>query len=281
MRPPIPYYGGKQRLAPWIASLLPAHQVYVEPYCGSAAVLFAKRPARLEVINDADSNLITFFRVLRDRSDELIRALRYTPYARDEYAAARLEERDIDDVERARRFFVRATQGYNAAGPGGRAGWSNGIRRPADRAPHADAHTIADLVDQLDAVADRLRRVVVEHRDALDCIRAYDGPDAVIYCDPPYLADTRASTRVYAHETADEAHHRDLAAALHECAGTVLLSGYPSPLYDELYADWWRVEQTVHRPATNRRGRSGVERGREVIWSNRRLAADQADLFAS
>ena len=71
MRPPVTYFGGKSRLAPWIASLLPPHRVYVEPFCGSAAVLFAKAPSTHEVINDRDGNLVNFLRVLRTRPDEL------------------------------------------------------------------------------------------------------------------------------------------------------------------------------------------------------------------
>ncbi|WP_131802248.1 DNA adenine methylase, partial [Parafrankia soli] len=129
MKPPFPFYGGKGRLAPWIASLLRPHQLYLEPFAGSAAVLFAKEPARHEVINDRDGGVVTFFRVLRDRPDELVRACQLSPYAREEYRAADLTA-DVDDLERARRVFVRATQGFNANGLSrGRPGsWSNGHR---------------------------------------------------------------------------------------------------------------------------------------------------------
>ncbi|MEO1065520.1 MAG: DNA adenine methylase, partial [Actinomycetota bacterium] len=84
MKPPVRYYGGKTRLAPWLASLMPELPVYVEVFTGSAAVLLARPQVRHEILNDRDGNVVTFFRVLRDRPDELIEALQLTPYARDE-----------------------------------------------------------------------------------------------------------------------------------------------------------------------------------------------------
>lgn len=280
MRPPFPYYGAKGRLAPWIVGLMPReHRVYVEPFAGSAAVLFARpRPAAHEVLNDLDGNVVTFFRVLRDREQELVRALSLTPYSREEYRAADLDASpDIDDLERARRFFVRTTQSYNACGAaaGKRASWSNGMRRGSSQAT-----TVADVVDRLYAAASRLRKVVIENRPAAEIVALYDAPDVVLYCDPPYLDSTRSGLRAhkrgdYAHDTNSEPEHRELAASLHACRSAVLLSGYPSPLYDELYGDWDRVEVAVQRPTTNRRGSTGIA-GQEVVWSNRPLSRQTA-----
>lgn len=273
LRPPFPYYGAKGRLAGQIVDLMPRHRVYVEPFAGSAAVLFAKTAAPVEVVNDLDRNVTTFFRVLRDTPNGLIRALRLTPYARDEFAAADLAEDGISDLERARRFFIRTTQGHNAAGSGGRAGWSNGIR-----ARHTDATATRNLVERLEQVAERLRTVVVDNRNAADVIASHDAPDTVFYLDPPYLSGTRQCDRDYAHEAGGHDFHRSLAAVLHGVQGTVLLSGYPSALYDDLYAGWDRIEVAVHRAATNSRGRTDVPRGIEVIWSNRPLNR-QVSLF--
>lgn len=267
-RPPFPYYGGKIRLAGWITDLLPAHHTYVEPFAGSAAVLWAKRPSSVEVLNDIDQNVTTFFRTLRDRETDLTRALRLTPYARAEYADADLSS-DMDDLERARRFFIRATQGFNAAGTGRWAGWSNGFRNGST----CDAHTVANTVDQLHQLAERLRRVVIESRDASDVIAAYDTPDAVIYLDPPYLASTRRGLdrqrpKDYAHDTSSEDDHRRYATAAHACVGTVLVSGYASPLYDDLYGDWHRVTREVTVSSAARSGRS-TSGALEVVWMNR------------
>jgi hypothetical protein len=186
-----PRYARKVQRAEDVASLLPPHRDYVEPLCGSAAVLFAKRPAPHEVLNDLDGDVTTLFRVLRDRPHELARACRLTPYARDEYRAAGLQAEGLDDLERARRVFVRATQGFNANGlSAGRSGsWSNGYRSSG----RSQAAGVAALADRLDEIGDRLRGVVVDNRPALDVLRQYNAPDVVIYADPPYLGVTRSS----------------------------------------------------------------------------------------
>jgi DNA adenine methylase len=281
VKPPFPYYGAKARIAPWLVGHMPReHRVYVEPFAGSAAVLFARpRPAAHEVLNDIDGNVVTFFRMLRDRHEDLVRVLTLTPYSREEYRAADLEASSINDLERARRFFVRTTQSFNAAGAAAskRASWSNGMRRGSSQAT-----TVADVVDRLHLVAARLRRVVIENRPAADLIGLYDAPDVVMYCDPPYLDSTRTGLRSakagdYSFDTSTEPDHRELAEVLHGCTASVLLSGYASPLYDELYGDWDRAEISVQRPTANRRGHTAAA-GVEVVWSNRPLSR-QTDLF--
>jgi len=280
MRPPTSYYGGKGRLGPWITGLLPAHRTYVEPFCGSAAVLFAKSASPTEIINDLDGQVVNFFRVLREDAPALIRALRLTPYARGEYEHTDPAAPGLDLVEQARRWYVRVNQSIShVAGPGRSAGWAAAFN--TNGADHA--HKFTAMIERLEACAERLRRVHVEQRPAVEVIAKYGVADAVIYCDPPYLAATRSAQtkRVgadYAVEYATEAEHRQLAAALHATPAAVLLSGYPSALYAELYeaAGWWRVERRVLRPTSNVSGGRGAT-ATEVIWSNRPLAA-QLDL---
>lgn len=282
MRAAFPYYGGKARLAPRIAGLLPGHRVYVEPYCGSAAVLFAKAPGGHEILNDRDGHVVNFFRVLREQPEELQRACQLSPYARDEYHACDLRE-DVDDVERARRFFVRATQSYNANGTfPGRSSWVTSLRQGGSKADSA-----RHRADALHLCAERLRSVLIENRTALQMLASYDSPETVFYVDPPYLGSTRDSlsmsagrrVRDYAYDMASSAEHAVLALALQACRGTVLLSGYGSGLYDELYAGWDRLVVPVARSASNRLG-APSDRVHEVIWSNRPLATQTALLAA-
>lgn len=246
MKPPVAYYGGKSRLAPWIASLLPPHRVYVEPFAGSAAVLFAKRPSTHEIINDLDGDLVCFFRVLRARPDELERACRLTPYARDEYEAADLSEPGLDDLERARRWWVRSSQSFAQVAKVG-TGWSTSVERGSN-----NARSVWNRLGRFAAVAARLGPVSIENRDAVEVVAAYDTPDGVIYADPPYLGTTRSAIAGgrrpngdYFHEFATEEQHRALAEALRSARSAVLLSGYPSELYEELYGGWWRTERRV------------------------------------
>src|SRR6266545_2425170 len=173
MRPPTQYFGSKGRLAPWIASLLPAHRTYVEPFAGSAAVLFAKAPSPTEVINDADGDLVMLFRVLRDHGPELARALALTPYARAELRAADLDIPGLDELERARRVFVRLnlTVGKTLRRSSGFAAAFN-----TNGADHA--HKFTSLVDHLPAAAQRLRRVIIENRSAAEVIAKYGASNA-------------------------------------------------------------------------------------------------------
>lgn len=106
------YPGGKVRISSWVTSFFPRHKIYVEPFGGAAGVLLNKAPSPLEVYNDLNSDLVTFFSVLRDKEKaaELIRRLKLTPYAREEYYSC-YPMPEGDDIERARALIVRAGMG--------------------------------------------------------------------------------------------------------------------------------------------------------------------------
>jgi DNA adenine methylase len=280
-RSPINYHGAKGRLAPWIASLLPPHRTYLEPFFGSGAVLFAKPPSPTEIVNDLDANLVTFFRVLREQPDALAGACRLTPYARAEFQAAHLTDPtvtgqdELDEVERARRFFVRINQSVSKS-----TRRSTGWAVAPNTNGHDHAHKFAALTDRLQGCAERLRRVHIEQRPAIEVITRLATSTAVVYADPPYLASTRSSLTKrrgadYTVEYATEADHRELAAVLRATPAVVLLSGYPSPLYEELYGDWWRIQRTIDRPSSHVSGGRGAK-ATEVIWANRPLPTQLA-----
>jgi DNA (cytosine-5)-methyltransferase 1 len=277
LRPPFGYYGAKARLARRIVSIFPPHRVYAETHAGSAAVLFAKTPSPVEVINDIDGEVTHFFRVLRTDGARLARACQLTPYSRSEYESCADRPADLDPVERARRWWVRCNQSFNKAGAAGRAGWAASAARGSNPAPDHAARA-----DELAAAAERLRTVLVENLPAVRIIAKYGLPDAVLYVDPPYLETVRTGRdrsrgRDYAHDTASDGEHRELAKALRATrATTVLLSGYASPLYEDLYDGWHRLDVPVPRPSANHAGRD--RHAVEVIWSNRPLSRT-ADLF--
>lgn len=268
LKPPIPYYGGKSRIADWIVGLMPAHDSYVELFSGSASVLFAKAPSTHEILNDLDSSVVTFFRVLREQPAELVQVCRLTPYAREEFLAADLTEPGLSDLEHARRFFVRVTQGFSrATGRQGNVGWSISIAQNTS----AQRHT-ANLLERFVGVAARLQRVAIDNRPAVECVERYGRPGVVLYADPPYLDETRSSLHHrprgdYTAEYHRPDDHRELAAALRATPATVFLSGYPSDLYDELFGDWHRIERSVFVSSSNRSRQR--KRALEVVWSNR------------
>lgn len=277
LKPPAPYYGGKTRLAPWIVSLMRPHGRYIEPFMGTCSVLLAKPQSRFEVINDLDGDVVNFFRVLRDQPEQLERACRLTPYARDEFHACRDRRQAVtDDVERARRWWVRVMQGFNNAPGDWCNGWSISARRGTP-----ESRSAQNTIRRFEAIAERIVEVAIENAPALHVIQKFDDDDAVIYCDPPYLGTTRTGrarreqVKDYAHDMLEDDDHRELAAVLRAARGHVLLSGYDSPLYEELYDGWWRVESSVVRVAANHHADTAKRRATEVVWSNRPLIVDE------
>lgn len=253
------YHGGKIRLAPWIISHFPAHRVYVEPYGGAASVLLRKARSYAEVYNDLDGEIVNLFRVLRNPSQarELTRLVSLTPYAREEF-----EESAIlagDPVEQARRTLVRAGMGYST---GAMRPYGTGFRGNVARQYTTPADDWRAYPATLDAAAERLRGVVIEHRPALDVIQQYDGPDVLFYVDPPYVFETRNARnagQTYRHEMTDD-QHRELAAVLRSVRGMVVLSGYSCQLYSDLYQDW-TSEQRQSRA-------DGAQPRTETLWVN-------------
>lgn len=272
MRPPTPYFGSKATIAARIVALLPEHGHYVEPFAGSMAVLLAKPPSPMETVNDLDGELVNFWRILRDRPEDLTRVCELTPHSRAELTAA--WEPAADDLERARRVWVRLTQGRG--GTMRRTGWRHSIADIGTSMPaYLDAYR-----GRLLPVAERIAGVTLECRPALELIATYGSrPAVLLYVDPPYLGTTRGdSNSRYGVEMRDPQQHRDLAVALWDCTATVVLSGYDSPLYTELYEGWHQVQITTHTD----NGRDGERARTEVLWSNRPFATEDAQpaLFA-
>ena len=119
-------------------------------------------------------------------------------------------------------------------------------------------------VDGLPAVHERLKRVVLLSDDAVKVIQQQDGPNTLIYADPPYLAGTRTATNVYAHEMPLEGHER-LLDTLKQCQGKVILSGYPSDLYDRVLTDWNRVKIEIDNKTSGAKAKRTMT---EVVWMN-------------
>lgn len=255
-RTPLTYYGGKQLLASRIVAMLPPHRVYLEPFAGGAAVLFAKARAERETINDADERVVRFWRALRERPEDLAAAVAATPYARQEWRDSR--ELADDDVECARRLLVEIDQSFSRSRSswsvpcigGGRGRWQPG--------------TWANLPEKILAAVDRLRGVALEHGDALAMIPRWDRADAVIYCDPPYTGEHRtAPSKGYRHDD-----HPGLWRALVDVLlalkhARVILSGYPCEEADRL---GWRMVPLERKRTVQ--SRSGEELGDapEVVW---------------
>ncbi|MGC1305234.1 MAG: DNA adenine methylase [Caulobacteraceae bacterium] len=263
-RPAIRYLGGKFRLARRILPHFPPHRTYVEPFGGAGSVLAQKPRAYAEIYNDLDGELINLFRVLRDpvQSVELVRLVGLTPFARIEFEDAYVLS--SDPVERARRLIVRASMGHGNIAA--RIDRTTGFRRDARRSSTIPAHDWMNLPPALAVFAERMRGVVIESRPASELIAHFDGPDTLIYADPPYVHSTRSEKRTrlapssgYVHEMSDE-EHVALLEQLRDVQGGVVLSGYAHPIYDERLSDWKRVEIVTHA--------DGARPRIEVLWIN-------------
>jgi DNA adenine methylase len=231
--PVLRYHGSKFRLAPWIIEHFPTHMMYCEPFGGGAGVLLRKAPSEVEVYNDLDDQVVGFFRQLREHTTELMAQILLTPYARAEAIACR--EPSDDPMEQARRTYVTSWQLFG----GGQGKWHTGWRRQRRGSDNNTTARWEGNTLNLLRVAARLRTVHLECKDALQCIPFYDGSETLFYCDPPYLAETRSKWRksAYRHEMSHD-DHRSLARVLHEIQGMVIVSGYESDLYAEMYPGW-------------------------------------------
>ena len=245
------YPGAKWELSKWICSNLPPHSIYVEPFFGSGAVFFGKKPVKTETLNDVDGNVVNLFKIIRERSEELCRVIELTPWARDEYFSSYSVDETADELEQARLFLVRCWQAFGSRN-GARSGWRNRTTGSSPKEPSI----WRTLPERVRIAAERLRYAQIENMDAINLIQRYNAPNCLIYADPPYMPDTR-SRGIYAHEC-DEAYHEQLLYALEAHIGSVVLSGYNHPLYNERLRHWKRIEKTtcVERAA----------RRTEILW---------------
>jgi DNA adenine methylase len=256
------WYGGKFSHLDWLLPLLPQATHYCEPFGGSAAVLINREPSPIETYNDLDGEVVNFFQVLRHDKDSLLESIGLTPFSREEFELAIAEPTpETTDLERARRFFVRARQvrtGLAQTASSGR--WAHCVLTSRAGMAGAVSRWLGS-VEGLSEIAQRLLRVQIEHAPAAEIIQRYDSPETLFYCDPPYPHESRGDSKAYGYEMTD-ADHRQLADVLRGVQGRVALSSYPCILMDELYGDWYctiaptKAAHSVKKPRT------------EALWTN-------------
>jgi len=269
------YLGGKWRIAPWVISRLPPHRIYVEPFGGAASVLLRKPRSPVEVYNDLDEEIAGIFTVIQDpahrqlrkkksknvqqpncslpQCQALMRRLRRVPYGRVAFEQSFCPSRD--PVVRAQRAITRAYLAFHH-------GSLFDLRKHSfsdarHRTGHAKSHEWPSYPRILPFVRRRLAGVVIERRDALDVIRAHDTPETLFYVDPPYVPSTRSDAS-YRCELTEE-RHAELLDRLRSVKGMVVLSGYPSALYDRELKGWQTAEKSTHAAGSSRPRR-------EVLW---------------
>ena len=247
------YPGAKWGMAKEIVALMPPHRSYVEPFFGSGAVLFNKQPSAIETVNDIDGDIVNFFKVLREQPQELAEAIALTPYARDVYNDAH-ENRGADDFDRAYRFAIRSKMGH-----GFKTYQKTGFK--IDVYARERSYCVNGwnrLPEDIREAALRLKGIQIENQPALDIIRKFNHDNVLIYADPPYLLNTRGGKQ-YRHEMTEQ-DHVELLAALLQHKGYVILSGYPSELYDRELQGWNKIARKSYNQNSDQRT--------EVLWCN-------------
>ena len=263
MKSPIKYFGGKNGFANKIIPFFPKNYTelnYVEPFCGSAAMLFHKEKSSIEVINDMDQNIYSLFKVISDKAlfEDFKNLCDITPYSEQllkEYTKELKTE--LSTLERAYRFFYTNRVSYNGMG-----GFSTSsvIRRKMSK-PVSD---YLSSIDGLYEVQNRLSSVIVHNTDAFKLIPKWDKDNVFMYLDSPYANETRSSGR-YKHDFTDEMQDEYLRILLNIKSAKILLSGYNCERYDVLEQNGFqRVDMEIKTQNNNRKGKSKIE----SLWMN-------------
>lgn len=263
IRPAFKCHGGKYYLSDWIIANFPEnyeHFGYLEPFCGGANVLINKQRSNFEAINDLDVNLLQIFRALRDEPKEFIRRLNLVKYCEESFQRALKKAASASDDYLDQAVTEYVLRRMSRGGLKKAFAWSNRLRgsQPGDVNAWKTALTV------LPQIAERLRGVYIFNSPAIDAIQLFNQEDMLVYCDPPYLHETRVSKTVYSSEMDTQDHIR-LAHVLNQFSGKVIISGYPSPLYNRLYKGWNCEKRKVANHASQQKSK---EKKVEVVWKN-------------
>lgn len=282
-----PWYGGKRTLAPRIVQELGDHKQYFEPFCGSAAVLFAKNPVRNETVNDLHGGLICIARVVSDEhwAVTLFDRLQRTLFSEDLLLRAQDYLESVDPpldcllsqhVEYAYWYFLASWMARNGVAGQDRVDFQAAVRWTAGGG--SPTIRFQSAIDSLPAWHRRLKNVVILCRDAFKIIPKFeDSAATAIYVDPPYPKDTRSSTQGYKHDFADPAgglfddQHAQLADMLKAYGKTrIVVSTYDCEEYRELYRGWTFVDCSMLKnlAAQNARGSNSKSVAPEVLIVN-------------
>lgn len=180
MNSPFAYIGGKPRLSKQIISEIPDHKTYCEVFSGAAWVFFRKKPSAVEVLNDLDSDLIAFYRVVQAHLEEFLKQFKWLLTSREWFEdwKSQLDSRGLTDIQKAARYYYVQRQAF-----GGRVrGRTYGVQ--PDRKPRIN---LVRMEEEMSAVHLRLAQVWIENLSWQQLIPRYDRLDAFFYCDPPYF----------------------------------------------------------------------------------------------
>jgi DNA adenine methylase len=225
---PFKWVGGKSRLRKQIISLLPEHTCYVELFAGAAWILFGKPPSNVEVLNDIDLDLVTFFHVVKEKPEEFISSFKWELVSRAEFERlASLNPSQLTDVQRAHRFYYLIM-----------ASWGGEFHYPRFQTSINDGGhgnrlfgALQTLEKRIMPVYERLRNVIIENLDWQDCFDRYNRPGTLMYIDPPYPENGCN----YVYNMRERSEHELLASKLNSAQCKWILSSYDTPFVRDLF----------------------------------------------
>jgi DNA adenine methylase len=258
----FPYMGGKFYMVNYVVRLIPEHGVYVEPFCGSAKVLFAKKPSKVEIINDYDKKIANLFYVVMFKFDEFYKKINKTVYSRALFLDFREEVKDyslkkLGDVDYAVYVYYLLCASFSC---------NMSSFAISKEISNNKARAFFSKVDNLSLIHNRLKNVVIESQDFEEIIRRYDTEDTFFYVDPPYFGSEH-----YYQLRFTERDHKRLIRILKEVKGKWLLSSYSNDLYEISLKDYYRleIERAVSSYGITRKTvKREKPRAREVLWAN-------------
>ena len=263
---PINWYGGKYYMAKDIIEIFPEHKMYVEGFGGAAHVLFRKERSELEVYNDLHNGLYLIFKLLRENNEEFIRKLSLTPYSRQEFEDSKSWIYEENEIEKARKFYVRTMQSVASNG-----GWCYAKSKSRRGMCQSVSRWLGNIEENLTSAIERLKEVQIENLDILELIKKYDKEDTLFYLDPPYIQDTRKQKKSYDCEMTNE-QHKELIDVLINVKGKVVLSGYDNPIYNKLLENGWnKVVLGEYAKRSEKSNEGELSKGKEFVWVNYEL----------
>jgi DNA adenine methylase len=196
---------------------------YLEPFGGEISVILDKSPSKIESFNDIDSELTTIYQALRDEPKEFFRRLSICKYCEETFARALKKNQFHDYLDQAINDFILNKMSQNGA-------------KKVFAKPRSSDSWIKNLKD-IEHIPERIREIYIFNKPAIEILEVFNTPDTLVYCDPPYLHETKVSKTVYSSEmTTDD--HIELSRMLNDYRGKVVISGCMSPLYKRIYKDW-------------------------------------------
>jgi DNA adenine methylase len=264
MKSPIRYFGGKNGFSRKILEYFPEDyekMTYIEPFCGSSALLFQKNKSDVEIINDIDHNIYSLFKVITNKTkfEKFKNVLDLTPFSEELLKEYKKDiKKSIEDpVERAYKYFYCNRCSFNSSG-------SLSISTHVRRNMSKSVSDYLSAIDKLPEVHSRLSNVVILNRDALKVIKKYDKPNVFIYCDSPYANETRSSGR-YAFDFADKQQDDYLKVLIENKDAKLLISGYNCKRYSILEKSGFkRIDLEIKTQNNNLEGKSKIE----SLWMN-------------